>query len=392
VLSQAGQRPRYLIASDLPLQGTGRELTLEMTAAIRFVLRRNHFRAGRFALGYQACDNSLVSPRGPPNESPARCAANAGTFADDTSVIAVIGPFFSDCTAIEIPIANRATRGPLAMIAPAATAVGLTHAGPGAAPGEPGRYYPTSRRNFARVIPPDNVQGAADAMLARALGAVRLFVLDDGTHYGSGVAASFHSAATRLGLKVVGTSHWRYPSHTYRSLIAAVWRSGASGVFLGGYIADGSDLLNALRAGLPAHAKIIAPDGFGALLQTAIANSSAEGMIISIPGAPISALPAAGREFVSEFGASVIAPADTNTVYAAQATQLLLDAIAQSDGTRASVTHQLLTARVSDGILGSFTITPNGDTTADAITIYQVRSGTPHLLKVIFPPPALTAP
>ena len=32
---------------------------------------------------------------------------------------------------------------------------------------------------------------------------------------------------------------------------------------------------------------------------------------------------------------------------------LMLDAIARSDGTRASVAHQLLTAKVSNGILGN---------------------------------------
>jgi len=390
VLSQAGQRPRYLIASDMPLQGTGSELPLEMTDAIRFILQRDHFRAGRFTLGYQACDDSLVSPRGPPNE--VRCAANARAFADDPSVIAVIGPFFSDCAAIEIPIANRATHGPLAMIAPAATAVGLTHAGPGASSGEPGRYYPTGQRNFARVIPPDNVQGAADAMLAQTLGANRLFVLDDGTLYGSGVAASFHSAATRLGLHVVGASHWQDPSRSYRSLVGRVQRSGATGVFLGGYLEDGSALFKALRAGLPTEVRMLTPDGFNGSGLVAELGSSAEGMTMSLPGKRLSALPPAGRKFVSEFGASLIAPAQTDTPYAAQATQLMLDAIARSDGTRASVTHELLTAKVSNGILGNFAITPNGDTTADAITIYQVRNGTLRLLKIISPPPALTAP
>jgi len=388
VLSQAGQPPRYLIASDLPLQGPGRGQILEMTDAIRFVLRREHFRAGRFTLGYQACDDSLISPRVPQNE--ARCATDARAFANDPSVIAVIGPLYSDCTAIEIPIANRAIHGPLAEIAPAATAVGLTHAGPGAAPGEPGRYYPTGQRNFARVIPADNVQGAADAMLARAIGADRLFVLDDTSLAGSAVAASFHNAATRLGLHVVGASHWQFPSRSYQPLVDTVRRSGATGVFLGGYTQDGSDLLDALRTGLPPKERIIANDGFQALLQPPVLDSNAEGMTVSIPGKPISALPAAGRRFVSEFGASMTAPPQTYTVYAAQATQLMLNAIARSDGTRASVTHQLLTAKVSNGILGNFAITPSGDTTADAITIYQVRNGTPHLLRVISPAPALS--
>lgn len=390
VLSQAGRRPRYLIASDMPLQGTGNEEPLEMTDAIRFVLQRDHFRAGRFTLGYQACDNSIVTPRGPPEEN-ARCAPNARAFADDPSVIAVIGPFFSECASIEIPIANRATHGPLAMIAPAATAVGLTHAGPGAARGEPERYYPTGQRNFARVIPADNIQGAADAMLARALGADRLFVLDDDSLYGSGVAASFRSAATRLGLHVVGASHWQYPARSYRAVVGRVQRSGASGVFLGGYLADGSALFKALRAGLPT-ARMLTPDGFSGSDLVAELGSSAEGMTVSIAGRPISALPPAGRKFVSEFGASLIAPAQTYTPYAAQATELILDAIARSNGTRASVAHELLTAKVSDGILGNFAITPNGDTTADAITIYQVRNGTLQRLKIISPPPALTAP
>ncbi|MFL5828781.1 MAG: glutaminyl-peptide cyclotransferase [Solirubrobacteraceae bacterium] len=390
VLSAAGQRPRYLIASELPLQGADSALPLQMTDAIRFVLRRDHFRAGRFTLGYQACDDSLISPRGPPNE--VRCAANARAFADDASVIAVIGPFYSNCAASEIPIANRANHGPLAMIAPAATAAGLTHAGQGAAHGEPDRYYPTGRRNFARVIPPDNVQGAADALLARTLGADRVFVLDDGTLYGRGVAASFHSAATRLGLRVVGASHWRYPSRSYRSLVGNVQRSGATGVFLGGYLEDGNALLKALRATLHSRVRVLAPDGFTARDVGAVAGSSAEGMTISIPGAPIAALPATGRKFLSEFGVSLIGPAQTDTVYAAQATQVMLEAIARSDGTRASVTHELLTAKVSDGIVGNFAITPSGDTTADAITIYQIRNGKFQLLRVIYPPPALVAP
>jgi branched-chain amino acid transport system substrate-binding protein len=146
------------------------------------------------------------------------------------------------------------------------------------------------------------------------------------------------------------------------------------------------------RAGLPARVKILTPDGFNSAGLVSEAGSSAELMTISVPGAPIAKLPPAGRRFVSAFRASLIAPAQTYTVYAAQAAQLMLDAIARSDGTRASVTHQLLTAKVSNGILGNFAITPTGDTTADAITIYQIRSGKPHLLTIISPPPALLAP
>lgn len=60
------------------------------------------------------------------------------------------------------------------MVSGSATLVGLTHAGPGAATGEPGTYYPTGARNFARVVAADDVQGAADALMAKRLGVRRL--------------------------------------------------------------------------------------------------------------------------------------------------------------------------------------------------------------------------
>ena len=71
--------------------------------------------------------------------------------------------------------------------------------------------------------------------------------------------------------------------------------------------------------------------------------------------------------------------------YAAQATDVLLDAIARSNGTRSSVTARLMRTKVDDGILGTFSFTPSGDTTAGAVTVYQWRSGSARVLRVITP-------
>jgi len=49
------------------------------------------------------------------------------------------------------------------------------------------------------------------------------------------------------------------------------------------------------------------------------------------------------------------------TAYAAQAAEVLLSAIENSDGTRASVAKNLFGMQVTDGILGTFTIDDNGD-------------------------------
>ena len=68
---------------------------------------------------------------------------------------------------------------------------------------------------------------------------------------------------------------------------------------------------------------------------------------------------------------------------------MLLDAIAASDGTRASVTSNLFRTRVKNGILGSFELDANGDTTAGGVTMYRVERGKPRVLDVIKPRPSL---
>jgi hypothetical protein len=72
-----------------------------------------------------------------------------------------------------------------------------------------------------------------------------------------------------------------------------------------------------------------------------------------------------------------------------QAAAVLLDAIAASDGTRASVTRNLFRTRVEDGILGTFELDGNGDTTAGGVTIYRIERGKPRVLTVITPPKSL---
>jgi hypothetical protein len=48
-------------------------------------------------------------------------------------------------------------------------------------------------------------------------------------------------------------------------------------------------------------------------------------------------------------------------VYQAQAAQIMLNAIKNSNGTRASVTEQMFKTRVTNGIMGSFHFDKNGD-------------------------------
>ena len=73
----------------------------------------------------------------------------------------------------------------------------------------------------------------------------------------------------------------------------------------------------------------------------------------------------------------------------AQAAEVILTAITNSDGTRAGVTGQLFKTNVKNGILGSFKIDKNGDTTSNPVTIYKIKSGKSVEFKVIVPPVSL---
>jgi branched-chain amino acid transport system substrate-binding protein len=160
-------------------------------------------------------------------------------------------------------------------------------------------------------------------------------------------------------------------------------RLHAQAVFAGiGEIGDPQigTLIKALDAGA---IRVIAPDVFseyGKLVQ--VAGGAAQDVSVSVPGLPTSRFPQAGKAFVAAFDRAVGHTPTPYSVYAAQATQVLLDAIAHSNGTRNSVRAHLFTTKISNGIIGSFSFNRNGDTTGAAVTIYHVGNGTlrPYLV------------
>src|SRR5436305_479133 len=109
--------------------------------------------------------------------------------------------------------------------------------------------------------------------------------------------------------------------------------------------------------------QLLAPDGFTPISAVVSgAGNASEGMYISVAGEPNEKLGAKGKAFVKDFGATQSGGnVDPYSAYAAQSAEVLLTAIQNSDGTRAGVAAELLKTKVTDGILGSFTIDANGD-------------------------------
>jgi branched-chain amino acid transport system substrate-binding protein len=366
--------PDYIIASDLPEQGAGRAQITQMEQAIEYILKQHGWKAGKYFIGYQACDDSTAATGG---WDSAKCSANAKNYANNTTVIGVIGTFNSGCAKLIIPVLNRASDGPVAQISPANTYPGLTIGGPGTEAGEPGVYYPTGTRNYARVVWTDQFQGAADALYAQQLKLKNVYVLNDGQTYGNGVATLFKEDLGKLGIKVAGFQKWDAKATSYDSIASKIKSSGADGVFLGGIICNnGGKLIKDLRAGVGSNVTIIAPDGFTPFSAvTDGAGSAANGMYISAPGIPVQKLP--DKTFAQSFGAEIGgAEVTPYSAYAAQAAAILMDTIASSNGTRADVAEKLFPRTVNKGILGNFKLDDNGDTTLGTVTINQITGGT----------------
>src|SRR5215211_358917 len=379
VLSGPG-KPDLLIASDLPLQGEIGPAPRAMADAIENVLKRHDFRAGRFSVGFRSCDDSNAQTG---DFDQRICASNANAYARARELVAVIGTYNSDCSGVGLPILNGAPDGPLAMISPSNTGPGLTARAeppPWGYKAEPGVYYPTGTRNFLRLPPLDDLQGTAHAVLAKQLGLRSVYVVSDGSVFWKFLLTDpFRYAARKLGIRIAGTAVFDREAKGYDRIAARIARSGARGVVFGGTptLGDGA-VVQALRARLGARFPIMAGHYFAAGVPDLLkfVGPAVRGIYAAttdVTRAELELTPAAER-FLDDFGE---AGSGGPILESAQAAELVLRAIARSDGMRESVLAKLKASRVKNGILGSFHFDRNGDLTPAKMPIIRITGSTP---------------
>ncbi len=374
VVYKGSGSPDFIVASDLPLQGAIRHQTIEVSRAEIWALQQAGWKAGSYKIGYQSCDDSTAQTGG---WDTAKCATNAHLYANNKSVIGVLGTFNSGCAKIEVPVLNRA--GPLAIVSPANTNPGLTKKW---APGEPQKYYPTGTRNYARVVATDDIQGPADAIFAKGAGFKKVFILNDKQTYGFGVASAYQFTAKKIGLQVAGFQGWDAKASSYEALATSIKASGAQVVFLGGIVCNnGAKLMQDIKAVDP-KIQLQMPDGFSDPNSNgAVAN----GAYISVAGEPPNKLTGAGATFVKSFGKQIGTQVNPYAAYGAQAMDVMLQVIAKSGGQRAATTKALFGLTITNGILGTFTLNTAGDTNLQPITIYKQSGKNLNPVKTIVP-------
>jgi DNA-binding SARP family transcriptional activator/ABC-type branched-subunit amino acid transport system substrate-binding protein len=358
-------RPDVLLVTSLPLQGTVVGVSRAMVDGMRLALEQRDFEAGSFSVGLQSCDSSTAQAGA---EDFFRCGSLAKALARNLNVVGVFGSFTSFCSYTQIPIANQAPEGPLAMISPSNTYAGLT---------EDGELYPSGKRSFFRLAAAESYLGLAQVELARQLGHNRLFVLTStGNDYAPTYPRWMRAYARRRGIEIVGKTSFDPEAKSFAALARRVAAARPESVAIVGLLSPGSArMLRQLRAELGPDVSVSAPDGFQLNDLFTLVGPAAEGMYVTAYGVPNDWLPPRGRQFLEEFATSRggdVGP-DAAASYGAQAAEILLDAIARSDGTRGSVTEELRQTDVRGGILGDVSWNANGDLQDAPVTVFRTR-------------------
>jgi branched-chain amino acid transport system substrate-binding protein len=385
--SSAGKT--LIVGVDLPFQGASKDTSEATYNAMQLYLDSVGSKAGNYKVQLKKYDDSTAAAG---KWDDATCTANANAHVSNANEVAVMGTYNSGCAKLEVPILNQDPTGPLLMISHANTNPGLTKAWDA---NEPAKYYPSGKRNYARVITTDDYQGTAAARFAaKDLSIKSVYVLNDQETYGQGVAKAFADEAKKQGITVLGTQGWDGKQPNYTALFTSIKATNPDAVYLGGiYDNNGGQLVKdkVKVLGDNKKVKLIGPDGFTGYPDFD-KLAEGEGTYLTFAGKDQSELESAGgkaaeilNSYKTKYGS---APPSSYVLYGVQALQVILKAIEMSDGTRKGVTNSVfggsgIDIPASDSLLGKeLKIDPaSGDVNVVDISVLQMTSGQEKFLK-----------
>lgn len=379
----SGGGKTLVISSDLPMQGSSADASASTNNVIKLYLEQIGYKVGDYTIEFKEYDNSTAAKG---SWDDAQCAKNAQDHVANAAEIAVMGTYNSGCAKIIVPVLNQAPDGPMLMVSHANTNPGLTKTWD---PGEPEKFYPTGKRNYARVVTSDDYQGTAAAQfLKQERGVTKCAVINDNQTYGQGVATAVKAELANQGVEVVVDEAWDAKQPNYTALMQKVKAAGADCLYIAGiYDNNGGQLVKDAVAvlGTPAEFVTMAPDGFTGYpdLQQL---PEAEGLLLSFTGLSQDGILAAGgkaAEFVAAYEAKYGSkPVGSFSIYGGAALQVILAAIEKSDGTRAGVTNAVfsgegITIPADVSVTGAeIKIDPaSGDVVTKTITIQIMKGG-----------------
>ncbi|RBY79442.1 branched-chain amino acid ABC transporter substrate-binding protein [Blastococcus sp. TF02-09] len=267
----------------------------------------------------------------------------------DETVIGIVGPAFSGESDTAGPIFAE---GGLPTITASATNPDLASNG-----------WDT----FHRILGNDDSQGpAAASYIQDVLQSQSVFVVDDASAYGAGLATIVEED---LGDAVVGTDTIQTGQTDFSATVTAIRDSGAEAVFFGGYYAEAGLLVQQMRGG-GVDATFVVADGVKDPGFIEAAGDAAEGTIITCPCLP----PEESQEFFDAYQAAYDTAPATYSAEAYDAANVFLEGILDGNTDRESLLEWV---NDYDGEQTTKTVKFDEDGEVENITVwaYKVENG-----------------
>ena len=372
-----------VISSDLPLQGSNIDMSTSTNNVIKLYLEQIGYKVGDWTIEFKEYDNATAAKGG---WDDAQCAKNGQEHVNNAAEVAVMGTLNSGCAKIILPLLNQDPSGPMLMVSHANTNPGLTKTWD---PGEPDKFYPTGKRNYARVIGTDDVEGRAAAQYLKEQRAVtKCAVINDNQTFGQGLAQAVIAEMKVQGIEVVFDESWDAKQPNYSALMQKIKSAGADCLYIAGiYELNGGQLVKdaVSTLGSANDFAMMGSNGFVGYPDF-LKLPESDGFLLTFSGLSQKAIKDAGGfaadfidAYVAKYGAE---PVSAFSIYGGAALQVILAAIEISDGTRAGVTNAVfsgagVTVPADKSLLGSeIAIDPaTGDIKTASVTIYKVEGG-----------------
>lgn len=328
-----------VISSDLPLQGANTDMSNSTNNVIKLYLEQIGYKVGDWTIEFKEYDNATAAKGG---WDDAQCAKNGQEHVANTSEVAVMGTLNSGCAKIVLPLLNQAPGGPMLMVSHANTNPGLTKTWD---PGEPDKFYPTGKRNYARVIGTDDFEGTAAAQfLKQEKKVTKCAVINDNQTFGQGIAKAVVTELGKQGIEVVFNEPWDAKQSNYSAMMQKIKDKGADCLYIAGiYEANGGQLIKDASKILGKATDFVTMGSNGFVGYTdLLALPESEGLYLTFSGLSQEAILAAGgpaAQFVTAYKTKYGSePVGSFSIYGGAALQVILAAIEKSDGTRKGVT------------------------------------------------------
>jgi branched-chain amino acid transport system substrate-binding protein len=364
--SGAGAGDTLTVYVSAPLRGPSAPYGRAIRDGARLALEHADGRAGEIGIDAVILDDTGGNTR-ESGWSAGKVAENARAATSDSAAIAYIGEFESGATRVSLPITNEAR---MLQVSPASTATDLVTPLPGSDE-VPERVQPSGERSFGRVIPDDELQGAAGAVWARRLGFRGALVIS-GDEFGRVIADEFSEEAEALGIAV------ERPESARRIVRAA--NSNPELVYYGGAASNAGPLFDG-AARLAASAALMGTDAL--LLDRFFlpnARSFERRLRLTAAAQSPAQLPSpAGQEFVRRYRGEFARRPDPYAAYGYEAMAVVLDSIGRAGEPvdRSAVIDAFFDTVDRRSVLGTYSIDELGNTTLDRMTGYRVRAGRP---------------